>query len=658
MNCLTEDMIHRILPNFLSYPHQQDTMMIEVNLYVDGQIRSITVDDHLPVSESGNLLFAGFHHTSGDGDWSWLWGAFIEKAVAKLFGSYQVLENGHSAEALAMLSGGYIVEDISIDSYIKAFHDPLRRRFAVKYIDSVFLARDLQEEGENEDRRDPESAMAEFLLTSTRHGNLMVANVTNAGSAGVGFAVGHTYSIASVVQHKGDCWIKLINPWGKSSYRFKYDRMKLKALEFSSDNGSVGKISYSSEIWISIQSFCRYFSTLLVAHRNSTTNPDSSKSPSSIASFVRRLLPSRNNNYTAATVPFDRVLDLSQSDEIHHRPSQSWKASNSGGCINHRRTFFQNPNYLLTLPADAIVTISLKQSVLQSIQACVEQGRMREIIESVNTLVSMGFTVFRVEDNRSVALENVLDADFWDHSSSSSNGGSEQRVRIAGMVTFLNACNVVARFRLTRGSYVILPSTFLPDQHLDYSLTVNINYQGSSSESGSSTFKRLPRLNWKSQSKVYAKISFPQQRKDPMLMANTNLVLELALGDRVSRVPLDSLSDYAFSYFLQIQGDRDRISVSSELLLVTLKDDTDRIVARGFVPNPNGNSSRETVNITLWTPSMDRMVVQLNAKIQYVLHPDLACPSSNDVKLLASNNSSTEMFAPTPPPPLSSSTSK
>ncbi|EGB12371.1 hypothetical protein AURANDRAFT_16362, partial [Aureococcus anophagefferens] len=62
-------------------------------LCLAGEFRVVTVDDAVPARRDGRPAFAGV-------DAGALWPAIVEKAAAKLHGSYGALDSGNAAEAL------------------------------------------------------------------------------------------------------------------------------------------------------------------------------------------------------------------------------------------------------------------------------------------------------------------------------------------------------------------------------------------------------------------------------------------------------------------------------------------------------------------------------------------------------------------------------
>ena len=73
---------------------------IVVQLYFRNAWRRVTIDDRLPCAPDGSLLYA--HSIDGNE----FWVALLEKAFAKLCGSYEALISGFADSAMRTLTGG------------------------------------------------------------------------------------------------------------------------------------------------------------------------------------------------------------------------------------------------------------------------------------------------------------------------------------------------------------------------------------------------------------------------------------------------------------------------------------------------------------------------------------------------------------------------
>ena len=67
--------------------------------YVLGIPTTVTIDDELPLNNYGNSIFAGI---GPDGS---VWGMLLEKAFAKLHGTYETLMGGDPRHAIEVLTG-------------------------------------------------------------------------------------------------------------------------------------------------------------------------------------------------------------------------------------------------------------------------------------------------------------------------------------------------------------------------------------------------------------------------------------------------------------------------------------------------------------------------------------------------------------------------
>ena len=71
----------------------------QIRFFLDAAWRVVTVDDYVPVKESGSMIFG---HCKNDDEY---WVALVEKAFAKLNGSYEHLASGNFSEAMSNLTG-------------------------------------------------------------------------------------------------------------------------------------------------------------------------------------------------------------------------------------------------------------------------------------------------------------------------------------------------------------------------------------------------------------------------------------------------------------------------------------------------------------------------------------------------------------------------
>ena len=71
-----------------------------VNLFVMGMPVTVTVDDFMVFNEGMDAL-----EYAGPGVDGSLWGAILEKAAAKLYGNYEMLQGGWMGPAVHMLTG-------------------------------------------------------------------------------------------------------------------------------------------------------------------------------------------------------------------------------------------------------------------------------------------------------------------------------------------------------------------------------------------------------------------------------------------------------------------------------------------------------------------------------------------------------------------------
>ncbi|XP_057694709.1 calpain-12 [Corythoichthys intestinalis] len=256
-----------------------------------GEWVEVVVDDRLPVRE-GRLLFS-YSHTRNE-----YWSALVEKAYAKLIGSYSSLRGGNISEGMEDFTGG-IAYSMPVSSHTpRVFWRLLTAALARGSLLSCFIqANTYKEVGK---------VNAEGLIK------------------------GHAYAITETdqVRHDSDeiLLLRLRNPWGFIEYRGPWsdkgkewdavskvekDRLEMKRRE-------------DGEFWMSADDFCQKFDFVELC----SINPDS-------------------------LVEGNTVMPLSSAASskwtINEHDGLWLKGSTAGGSRKYNRSFWKNPQFELVL---------------------------------------------------------------------------------------------------------------------------------------------------------------------------------------------------------------------------------------------------------------------------------------------------------------------
>ncbi|XP_036404357.1 calpain-5-like [Megalops cyprinoides] len=438
-----------------------------------GRWTDVVVDDRLPTSQEGALLFCR-SATPRE-----FWSALLEKAYAKLNGCYEALEGGNTAEALVDFTGG-VSEPLSLDRGVLTMHPDQRK------------------------------ALFQTLARAHSRQALITCSIRPAEGERVesvldcGLVRGHAYGITAVRRVRlgekllGVCgmsrvhMVRMRNPWGTADWTGAWSQGSQQwQLVGRSEREKMGlTVRDVGEFWMEFEDFCRFFTDVVVcrlAERSllwpgshwrevrcrgewapAPGQPLGGALPHTVAGSQgnRRRDPSREGQRGLKGNRKEDRLGERQRDgpswgqrdggrggkggersaEGAGRESQSkdgaaageqWdrqtdKRSRCGGCINHRDTFLNNPQFMFEVQGEGDeVLICLQQ----------EDRRIRRR-EGNGENLPIGFEVLRVEVNRTSRVQCV----------------GEQ----AASSVYMDSRSVALRVTLGPGRYALLPTTFQP----------------------------------------------------------------------------------------------------------------------------------------------------------------------------------------------------
>uniref|UniRef100_A0A669P486 Calpain 8 n=1 Tax=Phasianus colchicus TaxID=9054 RepID=A0A669P486_PHACC len=384
---LNPDVLHRVVPEAQSF--QEDYAGIfHFQFWQYGEWVDVVVDDRLP-TKNGELLFV--HSEEGNEFWS----ALLEKAYAKLNGSYEALAGGSTIEGFEDFTGG-----------ISESYD-LRRAPANLY---------------------------QIVQKALRAGSLLGCSidVTRAAETeaitSLKLVKGHAYSVtaAEEVYYRGqpEKLVRLRNPWGEVEWtgawsdnapEWNYiDPKQKQALDKQVDDG---------EFWMAFSDFQRQFTRLEICNLTPDTQTSNQVNKWDLTMF-----------------------------------SGQWiRGSTAGGCQNYPATYWINPQFKIRLDEpDDDHEGGLNEPCCTILVGLMQKNRRRQK-RMGEGLLSIGYSLYQLENNKDIHLNRAF---------------FTRNQPVARSETYINLREVSSRFKLPKGEYLIVPSTFEPYKNGEFCLRI------------------------------------------------------------------------------------------------------------------------------------------------------------------------------------------
>ncbi|XP_035465750.2 calpain-2 catalytic subunit isoform X2 [Scophthalmus maximus] len=352
-----------------------------------GKWVDVVIDDKLPTVDGRPIFVSSKEPTE-------FWPALLEKAYAKVCGSYADMNAGTPAEALVDFTGG------------------------------VHMCINLS---------DPPPNLWELMFRAGQSSSLMGCGTPNGATSENtvqpnGLVKGHAYTVTGLKQmiSRGQLihMVRLWNPWGHKEWNGDWsDKSSLWQTVSQEDREECLSVGDDGEFWMSLEDFCKFYNDLDIC----CLCPD--------------------------------FLDGSSS--CHWKTSiydGRWVAgTTAGGQMTHTETFWTNPQYRIRIgkllgecsqqQGDKNLLVSLMQ---------MPDKRNRRLVQNFN----IGFMIFEVPEEYK-AETGKFPASFF----------SRNRPVVKTNI-FLDAREVMKFVMLEPGEYLIVPSTFNPNETTSFILTI------------------------------------------------------------------------------------------------------------------------------------------------------------------------------------------
>ncbi|GMS96327.1 hypothetical protein PENTCL1PPCAC_18502 [Pristionchus entomophagus] len=400
---LRDELFYRVVPPDQSFTENY-AGIFHFQFWRYGKWVDVVIDDMLP-TVNGKLYYM---HSAEHNEF---WSALLEKAYAKLYGSYENLEGGSTAEALEDFTGG-LTESFDLKkTEAQTILAMLVRGFQMGSLFGCSIA------------ADP---------------NIKEAICPN------GLVRGHAYSITAlhtVKISRGDqVMLRIRNPWGNSDeWNGPWSDGDVRWEDVSEDQKRTMQVTFKKdgEFWIAFEDFMREYKEMEVCNLSAEVMNEICE-----MTGVDQMCTSSGRNV--------------QWKEVQQDGAWSIAEKTAGGCANHPRTYWHNPQFGSRF---TVTGESVEHDGKCTIIVAVLQKYRRELRVENKDSLPIGFSIYQAP-----ALSQALDEQFFRSNKS-----------IARTPVFIDLREVTVRFRAEPGEYIIVPCAFEPNTEAEFLMRVFVN---------------------------------------------------------------------------------------------------------------------------------------------------------------------------------------
>ncbi|XP_023234485.1 calpain-C-like [Centruroides sculpturatus] len=306
ISCLNmiRGLFHQVVPINQKFSSEDYAGIFYFNIWWCGKWREVVVDDKLPTINN-KLIFVHSQHSNQ------FWPALLEKAYAKLHGSYEALKYGSSQDGLADLTGG-VTEIVNIQQDPNTCSYILNKMLAMTSIITAVVQQQTSQS------RNQTEKLANGIILGTNYRVISLDKVETVEGDQIQL-VKLRNPLSMISDYVGN-WCRNSSEWNKLTPENKHKK-NLRNLQ-------------DGEFWMTYQDFVRTFTTLEIIHLDG----DSSKEELSLRSRMCWYL------------------------KYYHG---CWlRGVTAGGCRNNTDTFHINPQLQLVISDNDEVVISVAQHVV------------------------------------------------------------------------------------------------------------------------------------------------------------------------------------------------------------------------------------------------------------------------------------------------------